>query len=65
MTKLDFLKEHFKNYTVTVTEPGNADPYAKIVRDAVEKLAVLDERLVPEDSLIKEFIPGGKYEDIY
>ena len=43
----------------------NADPYAKIVRNAVEKLAILDERLVPEDSLIKEFIPGGKYEDIY
>lgn len=43
----------------------NADPYAKIVRDAVEKLAFLDERLVPEDSLIKEFIPGGKYEDVY
>ncbi len=43
----------------------NSDPYAMVVRDAVEKLAVLDERLVPEDSLIKEFIPGGKYEDIY
>lgn len=42
-----------------------SDPYAKIVRDAVEKVAVLDERLVPNDSLIREFIPGGKYEDIY
>ena len=43
----------------------DSDPYAKIVRDAVEKVAVLDERLVPDDSLIREFIPGGKYEDIY
>lgn len=34
MTKLDFLKEHFKNYTVTVTEPDNDDPYAKIDADA-------------------------------
>ena len=42
-----------------------ADPYAEVVRSAVEKLAVLDERLIPEDSLIKEFIPGGKYESVY
>ena len=41
------------------------DPYAEIVRNAIDKLAVLDERLVPEDSLIKEFIPGGKYESVY
>ena len=42
-----------------------SDPYAAVVRAAVEKAAFLDERIVPEDSLIREFIPGGKYEDIY
>lgn len=42
-----------------------SDPYADIVRDAIIKVAVVDERIIPEDSLIKEFIPGGKYEDIY
>ena len=41
------------------------DPYAAVVRDAVEKMAFLDEGLVPQDSLIREFIPGGIYEDIY
>lgn len=61
--ELGVMKSHAMR--LLTDEIVNADPYAKIVRDAVEKLAVLDERLVPEDSLIKEFIPGGKYEDIY
>ena len=42
-----------------------ADPYAAYVRSALEAVAPLDERIVPENSLIREFIPGGIYEDIY
>ena len=44
-------------------EEGNFTP--EEIRDAVEKVAVLDEALVPQDSLIREYIPGGIYEDIY
>ena len=39
--------------------------YAKTVRDALLLLEGVDERLVPEDSLIREFIPGGIYESLY
>ncbi len=61
--ELGVMKPHAMR--LLTEEIVDSDPYAAVVRRAVEKLAVLDERLVPEDSLIKEFIPGGKYEDIY
>lgn len=41
------------------------EPYAKIVLDAVSRVVKIDEKLIPENSLIKEFIPGGIYESIY
>lgn len=61
--ELGVMKPHAER--LLTDEVVASDPYAAVVRSAVEKLAFLDERLVPEDSLIKEFIPGGKYEDIY
>ena len=39
--------------------------YVRIVRDAMQKLSELDESLVPENSLIREFISGGTYHKIY
>jgi uridine kinase len=48
--------------TKDVTE-NNA--YAKTVAEAIEKMPMLDEDLVPESSLIREFIPGGIYEHLY
>jgi uridine kinase len=39
--------------------------YAKTVARALSRLPALDASLVPETSLIKEFIPGGIYEDLY
>lgn len=41
------------------------DDYAASVRMALDIAEPIELGLVPEDSLIKEFIPGGKYEDLY
>ena len=46
-------------------EIADRDGYARTVLDAIRQLVPQDESIVPEDSLIREFIPGGKYEDIY
>ena len=42
-----------------------ADPYADAVRYALSVVTEIDHKLVPEDSLIREFIPGGIYEALY
>ena len=42
---------------------GNA--YAKTVICALNKIKAIDYALVPENSLIREFIPGGIYESLY
>lgn len=39
--------------------------YVRIIRDAMLKLRELDESLIPENSLIREFISGGTYHKIY
>ena len=39
--------------------------YAATVKRAVDNMTPVDCSLVPEDSLIREFIPGGIYEDLY
>lgn len=44
---------------------AEANPYAKTVRDALLKVKEIDHALIPETSLIKEFIPGGIYENLY
>ena len=41
------------------------NPYAGVVREALALLPSISDSLVPEDSLIKEFIPGGIYESLY
>ena len=46
-------------------ELSEREPYAKTVKDALSAISAIDEALVPEDSLIREFIPGGKYEHLY
>ena len=44
---------------------AEADPYAGIVREALLKIEEIDYTLIPETSLIREFIPGGIYEALY
>ena len=42
-----------------------ADPYMREVACALEQIAPIADTLVPDTSLIREFIPGGKYEYLY
>ena len=39
--------------------------YASTVLSAIKKVVPLDYNLIPQNSLIREFIPGGIYEDLY
>lgn len=39
--------------------------YAKTVRDGLNSVLPIPADLIPESSLIKEFVPGGIYEDLY
>ncbi len=41
------------------------DEYAAVILSAIRKVAPMDIAAVPDDSLIREFIPGGIYEDKY
>ena len=44
---------------------AEADDYAGTVYSALLGIEALDHTLVPENSLIREFIPGGIYEALY
>lgn len=48
-----------------MSEESLTDPYMRAVADALAKVAPIPDTLVPETSLIREFIPGGKYEHLY
>ncbi len=39
--------------------------YARVVAEALTDIPEYDYRQVPESSLIREFVPGGIYEDLY
>lgn len=46
-------------------ELANRSEYVRVVRDALSLVLPLDSSLVPSDSLIREFISGGKYHTVY
>ena len=46
-------------------ELANENEYARTVYEALNRSAALDDALVPQNSLIREFIPGGIYESLY
>lgn len=48
-----------------MTEESLKDPYMREVADALALISPIPDTLVPETSLIREFIPGGKYEALY
>jgi uridine kinase len=56
-----------KHYAMKLLTPAvtKENGYAMAVADAMEKMPELDEAIVPESSLIREFIPGGIYEHLY
>lgn len=39
--------------------------YAATVLSAMRRIATADDAQIPDDSLIREFLPGGKYEHLY
>lgn len=48
-----------------MSEASLADPYMQEVAAALRCVSPMEEAFVPETSLIREFIPGGKYEHLY
>ena len=44
---------------------AESDAYAYTVLSAIRCVQPISEELVPDTSLIREFIPGGKYEALY
>lgn len=56
-----------KKYAVSLISPELAESewYAGVVRCALLATEEMDDSLIPEESLIREFIPGGKYEQLY
>ena len=56
-----------KKYAEKLITPELAakSEYAHAVLSATRRISPLDESLIPESSLIKEFIPGGIYEQLY
>ena len=46
-------------------ELAEKEPYAETVLSAIKSVVPISIELVPDDSLIREFIPGGKYEHLY
>ena len=46
-------------------ELASREPYVRCVLDALAQIEHIDIDLVPENSLIREFIPGGIYEHLY
>ena len=47
------------------SELAEKEPYAEAVRYALSVVTEIDHKLVPQNSLIREFIPGGIYESLY
>lgn len=56
-----------KNYIdkLITVEFAKKDDYVATVRNAMGLVTEIDENLIPENSLIKEFIVGGVYENLY
>ena len=46
-------------------ELAERNVYAKTVLDAMRRIVAATDEAVPDNSLIREFLPGGKYEHLY
>ena len=46
-------------------EVAEDSEYARIVLSAIKLIEPIDYNLIPKDSLIREFLPGGVYEHLY
>ncbi len=56
-----------KPYVISIISDTLADSneYLKTVRESIKDITPIDESFLPETSLIREFIPGGKYDHLY
>ena len=61
--ELGVMKKYVEK--LITAELAGADDYVATVRDAMSVVAGIDEKLIPENSLIKEFVVGGIYESLY
>ncbi|MBR5139772.1 MAG: nucleoside kinase [Clostridia bacterium] len=61
--ELSVMRPFAQNLISTALAEG--DEYARVVLDALAQALPLGESVIPESSLIREFIPGGKYEALY
>ncbi len=73
-SEADITMDTFHSYELGLLAPYAAqvlhadpsdDPYAAVVAHAVELAQSVDEDLVPQESLMREFIVGGIYEHLY
>ena len=73
-TEADITADTFHEYEAGLMAPfalrvledaPASDPFVRTVMEAMRLSQPVDERLIPEDSLMREFIPGGKYEHLY
>lgn len=58
------VMRHFAEKLIS-DELASSDPYAMTVKNALLAAEPISEELVPQSSLIREFIPGGIYENLY
>jgi len=70
----DFRFDTFHPYELGVLKPfaynvlekgGDVGPYAEVVRRALHLFDEIPLDMVPVTSMIREFLPGGIYEDLY
>ncbi len=63
----DFELSVMKDFALNLIsdELAEKNPYAKTVKRALLASVSAPESMIPQDSLIREFIPGGIYESLY
>lgn len=57
--------KHFAEEAIASSGDEFVGEYAETIKMALKKIEPMDISLVPESSLIREFIPGGVYENLY
>jgi hypothetical protein len=54
-----------RDRALRLLDAAGEDEYARIVSCALRQAEPIDTKKIPENSLIREFISGGIYDDIY
>ncbi|MBR4296300.1 MAG: zeta toxin family protein [Clostridia bacterium] len=59
------LMKKFAQKAIKESERELSGEYIEIVKHALSKFSEVDLEKIPQTSLIREFVPGGKYENLY